>query len=259
MTKEVLPDKRPAREASRLKVWHRRLGLSAAFFVVVLAITGFLLNHTGDWSLDSQTIKISILMNWYGISPAESLTSYPLGDKLVTRVGDKLFLDTREITHCGGDLVGALELSDRGFSVVACNNELFVLNPQYELVERLGAAHGVPAPLKKIGRQKSQFILSTGGAYFSADLDSLSWTPVIEVAPAMVWSQSVTTPPVLTGILGKHFSGEGITVERLLLDIHSGRILGNWGTYLVDFMALVFITLAVTGFIMWRREPSRRR
>ncbi len=259
MTKAVVPDQGPVREASRLKVWHRRLGLSAAVFVLILAITGLVLNHTGDWGLDKQTISASPLLNWYGINSTASLVSYPLGDKLVTRVGDELFLDTREIAHCGGDLIGALELSDKGFNVVACNGELFVLSSQYELVERLGMAHGLPAALEKIGRQQNQLILSAGGEYFLADLDNLSWAPVIEVAQAMIWSQSVTTPSGLGDILGKHFSGEGITVERLLLDIHSGRIVGNWGPYLVDLMAIIFVILVITGFIMWRREPSRRR
>jgi uncharacterized iron-regulated membrane protein len=37
----------------------------------------------------------------------------------------------------------------------------------------------------------------------------------------------------------------------VLLDLHSGRIVGGWGIYLVDIIALLFIIIAITGIWMW--------
>lgn len=260
---DQLADKLINREVSSLKIWHRRLGLSAAAFVLILAISGFFLNHANDWYLDQQTISSSALLNWYGIKQPESLMSYPLGDRFVTRVGDEVFLDTREIAHCAGQLAGALALPKQHFIVIACDNELFVLTQQYEMVERLGAAHGLPRPLDKIGLHKDELVLSAGADYFLADIDNLSWSSLVASEAAMEetinWTQPGVTPPSLSEALSKHFVGEGITVERLLLDIHSGRIAGAWGTYLVDLMAVLFVILAVTGFMMWLREVPRHK
>ncbi len=266
---KVPPSDQPAgklisKEVSALKVWHRRLGLSAATFVLILAISGIFLNHANDWSLDQQTVSSSILLDWYGIKQPVSLTSYTLGDKLVTRIGDEVFLDTREIAHCTGQLQGAVALPDQAFVVIACDNELFVLTEHYELVERLGAAHSMPRPLDKIGRYENELVLSTATGFFLADIDRLSWSSLADSKTAtrqttINWAETVPTPRALGEALGKHFVGEGITVERLLLDIHSGRIIGPWGVYLVDVMAILFVILAVTGFIMWWREVPRRK
>lgn len=267
----------PVKEASSLKIWHRRMGLSAAIFVLILAITGLCLNHANDWGLDDQYIELQTMLNWYGINQPDLLSSYPLGSKLVTKVGDEVFLDTREVAHCSGDLQGAVELPAQGIVVIACDGELFVLSDQYEMIERLGAVHGLPQPLIKIGlnrknEQKNDLILLSGNRYFTADLDKLSWVPISDVETIgsvhgqaktdikeLVWSEPIATPSGLTEVLGKHFVGEGISLERVLLDIHSGRIVGAWGTYLVDVMAILFVVLAVTGFLMWLREAPKGR
>ena len=274
-------------EITRLKKWHRRFGLSAAFFVLMLAITGFFLNHASDWQLDNQRINSPALLSWYGINRPDQLFGYPLGDKLVSKVGDEVFLDTRELAHCGGELTGAVHLPAEELVVIACYDELIVLTEQYELVERLGAIHGLPSPINKIGVRGSELtkgdrvvggsvvselvpgdlVIAAGEVYFLADLEALIWSPLENVnivdssiqnipgiAKVVAWSEPVAMPPVLVDVLDKHFVGEGISVERLLLDIHSGRFLGKWGVFLVDVMAVLFVILAVTGFLMWRRE-----
>jgi uncharacterized iron-regulated membrane protein len=44
----------------------------------------------------------------------------------------------------------------------------------------------------------------------------------------------------------------GLPLERVILDLHSGRIVGDWGVYVVDGAALLFLALVITG--MWRRD-----
>jgi len=47
------------------------------------------------------------------------------------------------------------------------------------------------------------------------------------------------------------YRGKGLPGERVILDIHSGRILGYVGVLLVDFMAILFLLLAMSGIWMW--------
>ena len=46
-----------------------------------------------------------------------------------------------------------------------------------------------------------------------------------------------------------------LTFERVLLDLHSGRIFGRAGPLVMDAAAVLFIALALTGFWMWLRRP----
>ena len=47
-----------------------------------------------------------------------------------------------------------------------------------------------------------------------------------------------------------------LTWQRLLLDLHAGRIAGVAGQLVMDFAALVLTILAITGTVIWSR--SRR-
>jgi len=52
-------------------LWHRRIGLFALVLVVILAITGLMLNHTEKLGLAESYISREWLLNWYGIEPVE--------------------------------------------------------------------------------------------------------------------------------------------------------------------------------------------
>ena len=65
------------------------------------------------------------------------------------------------------------------------------------------------------------------------------------------WSEQVPLPGELRDILLKKYRGQGLTLERVLLDLHSGRLFGTFGVYIVDAAALLFLILAFTGVWMW--------
>jgi hypothetical protein len=46
--------------------------------------------------------------------------------------------------------------------------------------------------------------------------------------------------------------------ERVLFDVHSGRLFGRYGPWLMDIMAVLFVVLAVSGLVMARRRHHRR-
>jgi uncharacterized iron-regulated membrane protein len=73
------------------------------------------------------------------------------------------------------------------------------------------------------------------------------------------WSQAQTPAPQLRAALAQAWRGTGLSLERVLLDIHSGRILGAWGIWLVDAAAVLFLVLAASGVWLWSRRRSAIR
>lgn len=56
------------------------------------------------------------------------------------------------------------------------------------------------------------------------------------------------------------YSGEVLTVDQIILDIHTGRFFGSFGTYVMDAAAIAFIILAGSGVYMWyRRLPASKQ
>jgi hypothetical protein len=236
-----------------LYVWHRYMGLGAALVAVLVAITGILLNHTEDFDFDSRHVQADWILDWYGIEPPEDLLSFPLADRHVTLMGEHLYLDRKEIDGEYRDLVGAVLMGD--IFVVAVSNSILLLTPRGELIERLRGEDGVPAGMKRIGTDAQGALVVEGShVLYRADSDFLRWQHADSPSPAIRWARPGTLEPQLKLSLQNHFRGEVLPVERLILDLHSGRFFGRLGPWVVDAAAVLITLLALSGTWIWLKR-----
>ena len=93
--------------------------------------------------------------------------------------------------------------------------------------------------------------------YIEASLIQASMqAPIQTVEAGVQWSQVGRVPKALRDYLAPFAGGDEITFEKVIQDVHSGRILGIWGVYLIDLMAALFVVLAASGLMMWRKSNS---
>ncbi len=236
--------------------WHRRLGVAAALVVIMLVLTGIALNHSSDMALDEKPVESPLLLKRYGVELPEVMT-YPVGERYLTLVaGSRLYLNTREIAYCEGPLSAALAYGDG--LVALCSDQLLLLTAKGDVVERLSTAYGLPEDISAMGLAGEQLWLKTAEQSFLADLHSLVFTPGAPPADTR-WANAVATPPALQETLVRNFLGSDVHWERLLLDLHSGRLFGTFGVYLVDLSAIILLLLALSGAWVWLTKPGRWR
>jgi hypothetical protein len=53
------------------------------------------------------------------------------------------------------------------------------------------------------------------------------------------------------------YRGRGLSFERVIADVHSGRIVTITGPYLMDAVAILLIILSITGIAMWLRPRKK--
>ncbi len=239
-------------------VWHRYLGVSAALLVMLLAVTGVLLNHTEDFRFDERHVKTEWVLDWYGIEAPDQATSFRAGERLLTLFGRRLYLDTRALEGEYERLIGALSLPD--MLVVAADQTLLLLTPTGELIERLDGSQGVPTGMKRIGTDADgRPVVEGNHSLYQPDADFLSWQRWEGADEEVRWAEPGPPPDELLGQLARHFRGEVVPVERLLLDLHSGRFFGSLGVYVMDAAALVLLFLALSGSFLWWQQGRKRR
>lgn len=228
--------------------WHRKIGITAAFFVMLLVITGLLLNHTDKLNLQSIFVKSDMLLDWYHIQPKGKASGFMINKHWVSQINSRIYFDQRELADHIDNLIGVVELNDE--FVVALDGSLLILTLSGELVEGLAGAEGVPAGIKSIGlSEEGELVIRAAHGDYLADLDATEWQE--EEGLTVNWSEAQEIPKDLYDQLLILYRGKGLPVERVILDIHSGRILGYVGVLLVDFMAILFLLLAMSGVWMW--------
>lgn len=198
--------------------WHRRLGLISAILVVVLSITGIMLAHSRDMGLDRATTDADWLLSLYGMQPDQDPQGVKAGPGWVVLVDGALYFFTDD-----GELVEALSPG------VASS------------VEALGQVNGLAA------------LRTPEGIFLSDDAVSI-WSRADEVAG---WVDAADVPDAVNEAALKAYRGEGLAMERVLLDLHTGRLFGNVGVWVMDIAAIMFLILAGTGIVIWMRNKSR--
>lgn len=234
--------------------WHRQIGLAVSLFVIILSVTGILLNHTEDLELDSNHVQSELLLQWYGIKKPV-ITSYSVGKNWISHVSDKIYFNAQLIEEVES-ISGAVIIEN--FIAVATTKEIILLTHDGQKIETLDSTTGVPNKIKAIGmNSKSQLFIKTNAAVFQANSDITDWINSKE--KNIVWAKTSPLPRTLNDSLNTLFRGKGLSKERVILDIHSGRIFGKAGTLIMDLSALLLLVLTFTGAWMYAKRSWAMR
>jgi len=236
---------------------HRYAGLTAALLVLLLATTGLLLNHSASLRLGSRHIGFAPLLAWYNLDETPEINSFRWGTSWVSCVGEAIFIDRQPLPAVAGCPVGVVKAAEMW--VIATPQELVLLTAEGELIERLGSAAGVPQGISSLGtRPGGTLALATTLGWQGAGPDLLQWQHLDSDAD-VAWSRPGIPPKELRDELLKTYRGHGLTVERFVQDLHSGRLFGRWGPLVMDAAAVLCLVLVVSGWVLWRQGGWGRR
>lgn len=227
--------------------WHRRLGLLAALLALLLATTGIALNHSPGLGLDRRIIDWPWLYRFYG-DPTTALPAFHVGETWLYRDGaGRVYVDAIELAPCHGELVGAV--AAEGLLYAACAEELLLATSDGDLVESISAATGLPVPVTGLGISDGRVVLRVQGSWRLIDLDRLSFD---EPAPRGASIRQIAADELPQRLRSQLPGREAwLSWERLLLDLHSGRLGGRAGVWLVDAAGVMFCLLGISGVAMW--------
>lgn len=231
--------------------WHRRLGAVVAVLVMMLAVTGVLINHSQELGWHRAPVYSSVLAWLYGIPQKPVEQGFALDERWLTQVGDQLFMDRQPWYSCSEPLQGAVTLND--MLAVLCGSHLLLLEEQGELIEQLS---NLPSSPLALGKHGDVLLLQTSDGALVFNEERASWSPSAEPAQ---WAKQQPLPGELSTFLSSRNPVPGLSRERVLLDLHSGRLFGYAGVLVVDVVGIAILLLAFSGLLTWFGRKLRHR
>jgi len=224
-----------------LRRWHARIGFAAMLFFLILAVTGLALNHGQALGLDGRAVHAGWLARWYGIKTEPPRHAFRSEHHVLIAANGRWLLDGRASGQTLPEPLGLIELAD--IFVVASETALYVFREDGELIEKLGPGMLPGVPVQAIGSSARSMVLRTASGVFTS-ADALSWRPLTQ--QGVLWSA-----PAELSVAQRQAYEEaltpGVSVQQLLLDLHSGRFAGRYGPVFVDLLALLLAAVSVTG------------
>lgn len=245
----MMARKRP--QASTTRRVHRSIGAGAAIFVVFIVLSGLALNHSHQLGLDQQRVAPSFLLRWYGLGEPTRLQSFAVGEQWLSFAGSQLYLNGANVATTS-DGVGAVASGD--WLVAAGSEELLLLNRDGGLIERQPWDQPGAGLIEAIGRlDTGSLVVKSAGQTWLADAELLEWKRLEPAPDTALWATSQAAPAAIQKAILQQYQGEGLSLERLLLDVHSGRIFGPAGIIVYDLLALALGALVLSGLVLWWR------
>jgi hypothetical protein len=247
--------------AARLIHWHRRAGLLLLPVLLMLCITGILINHSQTLGWQHEPVYSSLLRKLYGIPETPVRNGFHAGETWVSQVGNDVYFDTHKVMNCPAHLLGARLWQDSIATLCEQTVQLWMADGQL-----LEALPDLPEAVDQLNIHNHQLLLHTlNGQWLTLNESLWQWQPFSSgtdgtSAPLNLSDRNLTELPApLQSALNQNQPLPGISRERLLLDLHSGRLFGNAGVWIVDAASLMMIFLAFTGAWSWLRRWQHKR
>jgi hypothetical protein len=262
------------RRKNLFRKWHRRVGFSAALFLINLAVTGILLNHSEALELHKHFVKSDWLVNWYGIDAPNKMTCFNTSDKdkPLCQLGEKRTVGNQLLELEAPDLIGVVEY--QGFYYVASPEQISLYTRQWELVESVVKDPRLASSISSIGIQSqaitflaeqpnesiaesnlmNKIIVTAGRQHYIFDSEDLSWT-ASDIDTASIQTPQPTTDFSLEKLQAIYLDHQ-INYLKLVQDLHSGRIFNGIGKWATDIVAIIIILLAISGFLAWQKRTK---
>ena len=236
------------------RLWHGHAGVAASLFLVMLVFSGIALNHVEALKLDKQEINFSWLIRWYGLQSAMPTHGFLLGERYFAWEGDKWAMGNYALVGNAEHPVGAVATG--GIDYVATSTMLYLYQAEGQLIDKIGKQSLPDHPILALGSMEDNVLLQTPNDVYSSS-DGLSWNRV--KGAGAKWAAKELLPDDVKRQMAEMLK-PGLSLQRVLLDIHSGRIFGRYGTLFVDFISLVLLAVAGSGlWIYWRSMKKGRR
>mgnify|MGYP006072934753 FL=1 len=238
---------------AKLHIWHRYLGITVSLFVIILSATGLFLNFSDSLRLNKTHISTAWLLNHYNIGNF-NVSSFKTNDPLVSQASNFVYLNGHYALNLNESLVGAVNLNK--YILLATQTSLVVIDRKGQIVDEISKFTGLPEnPLGISITDDGHPVIRGINTYWKGSNELSAWQPLS--GPHPKWVAPTETPDNINTLIQNHARSNEINYERVLLDLHSGRLLGSWGQNIMSLSAVLLLVLAITGIFIWlRKKPS---
>ena len=231
--------------------WHRSIGVILSLPLVILCTTGLLLNHSSWLNLEARFVTNQTILSLYGMVPSTDTQAIKVGDSWVSNLSGTLYFNEKQLQKNAAALRGALSLPE--FLVVVTEETIILLDPvSAEVIEQLGAEVLPPGKIISAAAENGRLLLDTTAGSFSAGSDFAVFKG--EVRANLKPAAFDQLPQDLYNKLLQQWRGEGVSLWRFLLDLHSGHLFGGFGRLFADFAAIGTLFLVLSGLFNWGRR-----
>lgn len=235
--------------------WHRRTGIAVALIIAIISVTGLTLMVLPGTKAGRAPVDNALIDALYSKAPERGpFASGPEGAEII-QIDNTLYTTSGELSFTDA-LIGAVPMNDT--LIVASAASLLVIDGAGHELDKIDDLL-LPGEILAVGADaaSAHIYIRTPDGIYTGDESLSFWDPATE--NAIVWAEIRTLRGAEARPALKRHKGQDVSVYRVVLDLHSGRLFGFIGEALVWISTLIMLFLTGSGAWMWYVRFQRFR
>jgi hypothetical protein len=221
---------------------HRWVGIIASVWLLLLASTGFLLQHKDDWNLSNHHTQSSWILSVYGIG--DNYTSYQNKQESLAQLDQQIFINLKASSKLQETIVGAVYQQPNW--VVATSTQLLWIDSQGQIVKSIDELDDMPVPITQLGLANKELFIQHNQQTINVDSFEIYDAPV-------EWSNASNAEELKQKLI-KTSTKDYLSYEQIIFDLHAGI---TSPSLFNDFAALALIFLSISGIIIFFKKSFK--
>ncbi len=227
--------------------FHRWIGIFASLWLLMLASTGLLLQHSHDWKLGKKFVQSPFVLESYGIG--KQFVSFSQDKHQLIQLDMQIIQDNQTSVKLTAPLKSAIFHNSHW--IVATAKQVLWLNHEGQIIQTMDELDGITTPIQSLGIKNQQIYINSHDQIFS--LDSLE--PVSISAQAIQWSKGIDDAK-LKALALNNFHTNYLSYEQVIFDIHAAITTPG---FLNDLAAIALILLSLSGILLFFKKKKTKR
>ena len=247
--------------------WHGLLGALIALPLLFLTVSGVLLSHSDQLGLSEKEVHTRWILEKYGFEQGEVEAAFTLvGGGYVAQSEEAVIYRGQVVASALTRLTGGAKIENGHCLVTEDEVHYFAKEQAGELTETLGSTVLPRGEISQVGVDAKKLLVirlqtEEGGEQllrFDQDMYEAAVVDPIELGDVQ-WSESKSLSATEKEQVYGALSGEGIPLDRVILDLHSGNLFGAVGKWLLTLFSGVIVLVCVSGLYLFLKGRVRRR
>ena len=237
----------------KLRKLHKYLGFAFSIFILHLTVTGILLTYPETFNVEETYISNFFILKKYNMDTHKEVYGLSNIEDEVVIIKNNIYLNNKFIDKFNNEIINLLYQKKEERIIVLSKSVIGIyflesIDGEFEINNIISLEN--TKKIKQLGLNLSNDIvfLNNDKEYYNLDNNNLLKL-VNEKDKNIKWSNISTIDKKLAKSYLNIHQGKGVSLTRILTELHNGKFFGSIFTLILFFSSLSLIFLTLSSFI----------
>ena len=237
----------------KLRKLHKYLGFAFSLFILHLTVTGILLTYPKTFNIEDTYISNFFILKKYNMDTYKEVKGLVNIEDEVVIIKKNIYLNSKFVDKFSNEIINILYQKKENKIIVLSKSNIALyffenIDNELEIIDIISIENTKKIKHLGLSLSDNKVILKNDNDYYNFD-NNYQLKLVNEKDKNIKWSNINKINKKLAKYYLNIHQGKGVSLTRILTELHNGKFFGSIFTLILFFSSLSLIFLTLSSFI----------